>query len=63
MKTMRSNLFKLAIAITFLVMLSIVIAFNQSNEPTTPGSKSISELYRPFIVFAPGFAALLEAGY
>jgi|GEM_PF-4174230 len=63
MKTQRSNLFKLAIAITFLVALLIGIALNQPKEPVSPGSKTDSELYSPFIVFAPGIAALLEAGY
>jgi len=63
MKKLRSNLFKLVIAITFLVILLVVIALNQPKDTPSSGSKMDSELYSPFIVFAPGFAAFFELGY
>lgn len=63
MTTLGIKSFKAAIAIAFLVMVLIVASTIAMKESRSSSSKTDSRLYRPFIVFAPGFAVLFELGY
>jgi hypothetical protein len=63
MKTQRRNMIKVVVAILFLIIMTIAALVISIKQPASAGSKMEPDINNPFIVFAPGFATLLQWGY
>ena len=63
MKKQRRNIIIVVAAITLFVMMAVTALIISSKQPARAESRMDPEINNPFIVFAPGFATLIQSGY